>query len=75
MIKAIIFDCFGVLTTDTWNAFLDQLPEGVDIQAARAVHRTYDAGLITKADCNRQIKAITGQIFTELEDMQAGVVN
>jgi HAD superfamily hydrolase (TIGR01509 family) len=70
VIKAIIFDCFGVLTTDTWNAFLDGLPEAVDIQAAREVHRQYDAGLITKIDCSEQIRAITGQVFTELEDMQ-----
>ncbi len=74
MIKAIIFDCFGVLTTDTWNAFLDMLPEEVDIQAAREVHRAYDSGLISKQECNDQITEITGHVFTELEDMRMTVV-
>jgi FMN phosphatase YigB (HAD superfamily) len=74
MIKAIIFDCFGVLTTDTWNAFLDTLPEGVDIGAAREVHRAYDAGLIDKQACSQQIQEITGSVFTELEDFSGEVI-
>ncbi len=68
MIKAIVFDCFGVLTTDTWNAFLDNLPAGTDIEAAREVHRAYNAGLVNKADCAQQIQEITGSSFIELED-------
>lgn len=68
MIRAIIFDCFGVLTTDTWNAFLDTLPSDTDISAAREVHRAYNAGLIDKTTCNRQIRDITGHTFAELED-------
>lgn len=67
-IKAIIFDCFGVLTTDTWRAFIASLPAGIDVEAARKVHRAYDAGLITKAESATQIQEITGSVFTELED-------
>ena len=68
MIRAIIFDCFGVLTTDTWRAFIDSLPENTDIESVREVHRSYDAGLISKSDSAEQIKEITGRTFTELED-------
>lgn len=74
VIRAIIFDCFGVLTTDTWNVFLDSLPTGADIQAAREVHRQYDAGLISKNECTKQILNFTGQTFTELEDMHTPVL-
>ncbi len=60
MIKAIIFDCFGVLTADTWKAFLDSLPENIDKQAARDVNKAYDGGHITKAQFMQQLFDITG---------------
>ncbi|MDZ7744402.1 MAG: HAD family phosphatase [Candidatus Saccharibacteria bacterium] len=70
MIKAIIFDCFGVLTTDTWRAFIDSLPESADTNAARETHRAYDAGLLDKETAAEQIKQATGSTFTELEDIR-----
>ena len=68
MVKAVIFDCFGVLTTDTWRLFLSGLPREADIETARQVHRQYNAGLITKQDCSERIKAATGSSFIEVED-------
>ncbi len=69
MIKAVIFDCFGVLTTDTWNLFLEALPAGADVEAARQAHRAYNAGLMTKTDCAKRIQAATGgSSFIELDD-------
>lgn len=71
MIKSIIFDCFGVLTADTWHEFLDTLDKA-DIQAARDIHREYDAGHMSKQACARRITQITGRSFTELEDILDG---
>lgn len=68
MVRAIIFDCFGVLTTDSWKLFLDGLSPEADIETARESHRAYDAGLITKQECQQAITAATGQSFVELED-------
>lgn len=69
MIKAVIFDCFGVLTTARWHAFIDTLPDNVDIEAARVVHRAYDAGIISKEASAAQIEEITGRTFTEIDDI------
>ncbi len=70
MIQAIVFDCFGVLTTDTWLVFVDSLPAGVDVAAVREIHRAYTAGLISKAESAAHIQKLTGRTFAEAEDVQ-----
>lgn len=78
MIKAIVFDCFGVLTTENWHEFLSSLPDSVDVKAVRDVHRAYGAGMITKHECGDTIKELSGREFIELEDSQdsnSGLVN
>jgi putative hydrolase of the HAD superfamily len=72
-IEAIIFDCFGVLAKDTWEAFLDSLPEGTAVENARQARHAYDAGLISRAEYSRRIKAATGQLFVGVEDSDAKV--
>lgn len=72
--KAIIFDCFGVLTIDAWLAFIGSLPPGVDVGAVREVHRAYTAGLITKEENTARIHELAGQTFPELEDMPEGTM-
>lgn len=67
MIQAIIFDCFGVLTTDTWNQFLGSLPRDVDLSALRDVRKSYDAGFIGKQDYEQQIRELTGHDYAETE--------
>lgn len=47
MIKAIIFDCFGVLTTDLWKQFCRTLPDEI-ARKAEELSRHGDAGLISK---------------------------
>lgn len=74
MIKAIIFDCFGVLTTDSWLAFIDSMPEGTDVESVREVHRTYTAGFISKKECADRIKELSGRSFIEAEDQVEGEV-
>lgn len=69
MIKAIIFDCFGVLTTDTWRAFVDSLPPEVNSTRARELNRQLDSGLITHAEFKYQIFELTGRAPIEVEKL------
>lgn len=74
MIKAIIFDCFGVLTTDTWLAFCESLPDSVDIELARELNRAYDRGIIDRDAFVEGVKDVTGQTPPEIEKMFGGEV-
>lgn len=49
MIRAIIFDCFGVLTKDRWREFLATL-NTTQVAAIRDIQRAYDRGFITYHD-------------------------
>ncbi len=71
MIKAVIFDCFGVLTTDTWLAFLDNLPGGANIEAAHDLHRAYNAGLISNTEFLEGMQKTIGQTPPQVEDKLA----
>jgi putative hydrolase of the HAD superfamily len=68
MVRAVIFDCFGVLTTDTWLAFLDSLPDSVDIEAARKLNRAHNMGLISNEEYVKGLKEITGHDAKEVQD-------
>lgn len=51
MIKAVIFDCFGVLTADRWLAFCDRhFSDPEMLEEARALNIRVDAGLIEYSD-------------------------
>jgi putative hydrolase of the HAD superfamily len=69
MIKAVIFDCFGVLTTDTWLAFIDSLPPDVDVSQAREMNHQYDAGLITREEFLQGVHEVTGRYPEEVEKL------
>jgi epoxide hydrolase-like predicted phosphatase len=74
MIKAVIFDCFGVLTTDTWRVFMESLPPETDAEAARQAHRAYNSGLLSKQECAERIRTATGgRTFIELDDLDSAV--
>jgi len=48
MIKAIIFDCFGVLTIDGWLKFLDEyLPDGPKRTQAKELNQQVDKGTLS----------------------------
>lgn len=67
MIKAIIFDCFGVLTTDDWLAFKDAYLEPgseAESEAIELNHRA-DANLITFDDFARGIAKLAGMTDEE----------
>lgn len=68
MIKAVIFDCFGVLTADKWREFVGTLPE-IQKLPARDLNHAYDAGLMTERQFLDQVKELTGRDPGEVENL------
>ena len=68
MIKAIIFDCFGVLTAAKWKEFVSNLPEDQK-RPARDLNHAYDAGLMTEKQFIDQVKELTGRDPGEVENL------
>ena len=60
MITAIIFDCFGVLTSDNWLEFTTSLPEE-QRQPCSDLNHAYDRGMITRQDFMEQVEELTGR--------------
>lgn len=59
MITGIIFDCFGVLTTDKWKEFVATLAFEKR-QPASDLNHALDRGLISRQEFLEQISALTG---------------
>ncbi len=68
MIKAIIFDCFGVLTTAPWSEFVGALPES-QRDPARELNRAVDAGFITRDKFFDQVHQLTGRTPQAVEEV------
>jgi HAD superfamily hydrolase (TIGR01509 family) len=71
MVKAVIFDCFGVLTTDYWKEFVATLT-AEQIEPARSIIYRYDAGKIDRADFLKSVKKLTGRTPREVEKLKPG---
>jgi putative hydrolase of the HAD superfamily len=72
VIKAIIFDCFGVLTADNWHAFTESLPEGIK-QKARDLNHQYDSGELTYDEFVNSVRNVTGRPKSEIQQsLQTG---
>ena len=65
MIKAIIFDCFGVLTTDLWKEFVGTLPES-QRSPAYDINHAYDRGFITHEEYVEQLLKLTGRKLDDI---------
>ncbi len=61
MIKAIIFDCFGVLTTDRWKEFCATLTNSEILYEAHSLNHQYDSGKITQNEFLEKIRKLTGR--------------
>lgn len=59
MVKAIIFDCFGVLTTDLWKEFCATLPSDEIVQKAKDLNHQYDAGMIAFDPFIKEVSEVT----------------
>lgn len=68
MIKAIIFDCFGVLTTDTWREFAATLPDE-EYHQARALNRSYGAAELSKTEFRQAIHYLTGRLPQDIDQL------
>lgn len=69
MIKAIIIDCFGVLTKDWWREFCSTLPEGPVLEKAKELNHQYDAGLLSLTDFVKTLHQVTGREPQPIEDI------
>lgn len=68
MIRAIIFDCFGVLTTDKWKEFVATL--SVDqVQPAIDLNHALDRGFISQTEFFEQISDLTGRSPEHIESV------
>lgn len=68
MVKAVIFDCFGVLTTDSWREFVAALP-AAQRQRASDLNRAYGAAFIDKTEFLKSIKDLTGKKPTDIDKL------
>ncbi len=68
MIKAIIFDCFGVLTTDKWREFVATLPED-QRQSASDLNRSYGGAHIDKTEFLNSIQKLTGRQPQDIDEV------
>lgn len=69
--RAIIFDCFGVLATGTWQRFLDQLPADIDRQSLHDINRAHDAGMVSDHEYLRRLTDVTGHAPQRIEDVKS----
>lgn len=60
MIKAIIFDCFGVLTSDKWKEFASTLPKN-QREPARRLNRALDRGQLGQKEFISAINQLSGE--------------
>lgn len=74
MIRAIIFDCFGVLTADSWHEFRTELPIDLQGPASELNHR-YCSGSISKKDFLASVAELTGQTEHVIEQVFADEKN
>jgi FMN phosphatase YigB (HAD superfamily) len=68
MIKAIIFDCFGVLTADSWKEFVATLP-AAQRQQASDLNRAYGGSHLSKTEFLRAIYDLTGKQPKDIDGM------
>lgn len=68
MIRAIIFDCFGVLTADKWREFTATLQDEQREQA-HELNRAYGGGFISKSEFLKAVEGLTGRIPQDIDDM------
>jgi epoxide hydrolase-like predicted phosphatase len=78
MIKAVIFDCFGVLSNiNFWHEFLAELNDDEKVVQAKKLNVQCDAGVITRQQFFAEIKELTGKTLRDVESLSSveGVKN
>ena len=72
MIRAVIFDCFGVLTTDGWLAVKERYfaADGQASLQASLLNRQADTGQIKQADYLRELAQLAGVSEQTIADIR-----
>jgi epoxide hydrolase-like predicted phosphatase len=68
MVRAIVFDCFGVLTADSWHEFRQSLPHAQQ-SIASETNRKYCAGELDKQSFVNAISGLTGYSSDYIEQL------
>lgn len=66
MVKAIIFDCFGVLTEDVWTAFCNGLDNPDAAKRAHELSHQRNRGFLSEEEFIEQVNEITGKPHDEI---------
>ena len=66
-IKAIIFDCFGVLTEDVWTAFCRDLENPEAARRAHELNHQHNRGFLSQDEFIEQVSEVTGKPYGEIE--------
>lgn len=66
MVKAIIFDCFGVLTEDVWTAFCNGLDNPDAAKRAHELSHQRNRGFLSEEEFIAQVNEITGRSHDEI---------
>lgn len=74
MIKAVIFDCFGVLTTDGWKQIREEyfLHDPAKMQHANDIDKAVNAGFMHYDDFIKEIVQMTGLNEDEIRTRMNG---
>jgi HAD superfamily hydrolase (TIGR01509 family) len=67
MVKAIIFDCFGVLTEDVWTAFCGRLDDRQAVQRAHELSHQRNKGFLSDEEFIEQVSEATGKSPTDIK--------
>jgi HAD superfamily hydrolase (TIGR01549 family) len=69
MIKAVIVDCFGVLTEDGWLAFLNKYVKDEDREEARSLNKQNDLNMISYDEFIDKIVELSSASREEADEM------
>lgn len=68
-IRAVLFDCFGVVAIGTWPQFVASLPTDVDLSSLHEVNTAHDAGLVPDEQFLARVYELTGRVPPSLDDL------
>lgn len=68
MIRAILFDCFGVLTESRWTARVSQLAPDVQREVTD-IHHAYERGFVEYAEYRREVMRLAGLTQEEVDEL------
>lgn len=77
MIRALIFDCFGVLTNSTWDEFCRRHFRDEDTarwMLARDLNRASDGGYLTQQEYHGELAMLTGLEPAQVADELQGTI-